>query len=348
MEGGKIVGGVAKNAVPWKQENGSEWRFCALPWLAPGLHGGSRTRKSVFRIQDKPRPPGDRPTNQMSTAMLRKVDREPRHESFLAGFRLPAISFEHKDLPFRSLDPIWEAMREGRTTDARSLAAEATQERRLFPPEERAALYAAQAAAELKLGATDTAKRLAGKSLDLLSDQFMAHRVLLTVHVVRKDFTAAYLHLANLVLPARAPRWDDVLSYEQVHVALAAWAWQLGEWDQVADHLSMAWPAGLASMPAEVREDWFKLSLYRGSADDAAAAAASLLEVSSETHADDILQTIVQSGWTGHALPLYREFYERNNQSELIRRRIVGLCVKEGHLEEARRLTLMSPLKMAA
>lgn len=280
--------------------------------------------------------------------MLRKVDLEPRHESYLAGFRLPAISFQNADLPYRSLVPIWEAMREGRTTEARALAAETTQERRIFPPEERAALYAAQAAAELKLGATDTAKRLAGKSLDLLSGQYMAHRVLLTVHVVRKDFTAAYLHLANLALPTRAPRWDDVLTFDQTQVALAAWAWQLGEWDQVADHLSMAFPAGLTSMPAEIREDWFKLSLYRGSADDAAAAAASLLDTASEIHADDILQTIVQSGWAGHALPLYQDLYKRNEGSELLRRRIVGLCVKEGKLDEARRLTMVSPLKMAA
>ena len=299
-------------------------------------------------IRTNPRPARDNQTNKPTTAMLRKVDLEPRHESFLAGFRLPAISFENADLPYRSLTPIWEAMREGRTTDARTLAAETTQERRIFPPEERAALYAAQAAAELKLGATDTAKSLAGKSLDLVSEQYMAHRVLLTVHTVRKDFTAAYLHLANLVLPTRAPRWDDILTFDRAQVALAAWAWQLGEWDQVADHLSMAYPAGLASMPAEIREDWFKLSLYRGSADDAAAAAASLLDSSSEIHADDMLQTIVQSGWAGHALPLYKNLYERNGNSELLRRRIVGLCVKEGNLDEARRLTMLSPLKMAA
>ncbi len=308
--------------------------------IGPGIPG-SGTRTNL-------RPERGTPTNKPIIAMLRKVDLEPRHESYLAGFRLPAISFENKDLSYRSLNPIWEAMREGRTTEARTLAAETTQKRRIFPPEERAALYAAQAAAELKLGATDTAKRLAGKSLDLVSEQFMAHRVLLTVHVVRKDFTAAYLHLANLPLPTRSPRWDDVLTFDETQVALAAWAWQLGEWDQVANHLSMAYPAGLSSMPADIREDWFKLSLYRGSADDAAAAAASLLDAASETHADDILQTIVQSGWAGHALPLYRDLYKRNESSELLRRRIVGLCVKEGNLDEARRLTLMSPLKMAA
>ena len=239
-------------------------------------------------------------------------------------------------------------MDEGRTTDARMMAMETTQERRIFPPEERAALYAAQATAELKLGATDTAKRLAGKSLDLHADQMMAHRILLTVHVIRKDYTAAYLHLANLVVPTRTTVWDQVLTIEQINAALASWAWQLGEWDQVADHLMMAFPGGLEDMPADIREDWFKLSLYRGQADDAAAAAASLLSGISESHADEILQTIVQSGWSGHTLPLYQEMYKENKDSDLLRRRVVGLCVKEGKLEEARRITAVTPLRLAA
>lgn len=280
--------------------------------------------------------------------MLRKVELEPRHESFLSSHRLPELTFENQDLPFKSLKPIWKALEEGSTSEARLIAQEATQERRIFPPEERAALYASLAAAELKLGATDTAKRLAGKSLDLHADQFMAHRVLLTVHVIRKDFTAAYLHLANLPIPSATPRWDCTLTYQDVQVALAAWAWQLGEWDQVADHLMMGYPGGLSEMPASIREDWFKLSLYRGLADDAAAAAETIVGSMAESEADDILQTIVQSGWTGHALPLYEKIYEGNKDSELIRRRIVALCIKEGRLEDARKLTMSSPLKLAA
>lgn len=280
--------------------------------------------------------------------MLRKVELEPRHESFLSSHRLPELTFDHQDLPFKSLKPVWKALNEHSNSEARLMALEATQERRLFPPEERAALYASLATAELRLGATDTAKRLAGKSLDLHADQFMAHRILLRVHVIRKDFTAAYLHLANLPLPSRAPRWDSVLTYQDVQVALSAWAWQLGEWDQVADHLMMAYPGGLSEMPASIREDWFKLSLYRGLADDAAAAAASIVGSIPESEADDILQTIVQSGWTGHALPLYEKIYENNKDSELIRRRIVALCIKEGRLEDARKLTMSSPLKLAA
>ena len=280
--------------------------------------------------------------------MLRKVELEPRHETFLSSYRLPELTFQTQDLPFKSLKPVWKALEEGRTTEARNIAKDATQERRIFPPEERAALYASMAAAELRLGATDTAKRLAGKSLDLFSEQYMAHRILLTVHVIRKDFTAAYLHLANLPLPSKAARWDSTLPYQDIQVALAAWAWQLGEWDQVADHLMMGFPGGLSEMPASIREDWFKLSLYRGSADDAAAAAETIVGSIPEADADDILQTIVQSGWTGHALPLYEKIYQSNQDSELIRRRLVALCIKEGRLDDARKLAASSPLKLAA
>jgi len=280
--------------------------------------------------------------------MLRKVELEPRHESYLSIHRLPDLSFDNQDLPYNSLKDVWAGLNENRTSEARTIAQEATQERRIFPPEERAALYASLAAAELQLGATDTAKRLAGKSLDLHPNQYMAHRILLTVNVIRKDFTAAYLHLANLPLPAKTPRWDCVLTYQDVQKALAAWAWQLGEWDQVADHLMMAFPGGLTEMPASIREDWFKLSLYRGLADDAAAAAASIVHSISETEVDDILQTIVQSGWTGHALPIYRQMYAENQDSELLRRRVVALCIKEGQMEEARKLAMSAPLRLAA
>jgi len=222
------------------------------------------------------------------------------------------------------------------------------QERRIFPADERAALNASLAAAELTLGATDVAKRLAGRSLDLAPDQFMAHRIMLRIHVIRKDFTAAYLHLANLPLPTNTPAWDESISFQDVHVALSAWAWQLGEWDQVSDHLQMAYPNGLSEMPASIREDWFKLALYRGQAGDAAAAASSLIYDMPVDAADDILQTMIQSGWGAEALPLYQGIYAIQPENELIRRRVVGLCVKEGKMQEARTLAMVSPLKMAA
>lgn len=332
-----------------KAANHSQELDSAIRVLASRLQWSRPDISSAWRdAPDKPLPSGESSTKQRTTVMLRKVELEPRHASFLSSYRLPALSWDNQDLPYSSLKPVWEGLNENHTTEARTIAQEATQERRIFPPEERAALYASLAAAELELGATDTAKRLAGKSLDLHPNQYMAHRILLTVHVIRKDFTAAYLHLANLPLPNKTSRWDCVLTHQDVQTALAAWAWQLGEWDQVADHLMMAYPGGLSEMPADIREDWFKLSLYRGLADDAAAAAASIVDTVSESEADDILQTIVQSGWTGHALPLYQQMYAQNQDSELIRRRIVALCIKEGQMDEARKLAMSAPLKLAA
>ncbi len=279
---------------------------------------------------------------------MRKVELQPKTESFLSSHRLPELNFELTNLSYSSLLPIWSAIQNGEFESARTRVLETMQERRIFPAEERAALKIALASCELKLGATDTAKRMAGRSLDLISNQFAAHRILLQIHVAHKDFTAAYLHLLNLPLPVNSLLWDEELSFQDIQVALAAWAWQLGEWDQVADHLHMAYPNGLSEMPPEIREDWFKLALYRGKADDAAAAAASLLSDYSVDDADEILQTIVQSGWTAEALPLYRSFYADKQDNELLRRRLVGLCVKEGQLEEARGLTMTGALKLAA
>lgn len=279
---------------------------------------------------------------------MRKVELEPRNESFLSVYRLPELTFEAAELPYPSLAPIWENMQAGNFEVARTIARETMQERRIFPSEERAAIKIALATAELKLGATDTAKRMAGRSLDLHNNQFAAHRILLTIYMLRKDYTAAYLHLANLPLPTKTPIWDEALTNQDVHVALSSWAWQLGEWDQVADHLQIAFPEGLSEMPADIREDWFRLSLYRGLADDAAAAAETLIAGSSVDRADELLQTIVQSGWTKQALPLYRKFYQDKPESELLRRRLVALNVKEGNMQEARDLAKTSALKLAA
>ena len=280
--------------------------------------------------------------------MMRKVELQPRNESFLSGYRLPELNFESTDLPYSSLMPIWSLIQNREIESARATIIDTMQERRIFPADERAALKIALAAWELKLGATDAAKRMAGRSLDLTDKQLSAHRILLQIHVAHKDYTAAYLHLANLPIPVQRVVWDEELSHQEIQIALASWAWQLGEWDQVSDHLMMAFPGGLSEMPADIREDWFKLALYRGNADDAAAAAESLLGVHSIDGADKILQTIVQSGWTEKALPLYRKFYTEKPESELLRRRLVALCVKEGNLEEARSLTMSGALKLAA
>lgn len=280
--------------------------------------------------------------------MMRKVNLKPQDEFRLAGYRIPELTFEAKDLPFSSLDPIWASLRDGDHKAAHGLARKAMDEKRLFSSEERAALKIGLAVSELRSGAVDAAKRLAGRSLDLFSNQYSAHRILLAIHIMRKGYAAAYLQLANLPLPIKTPSWDEKLSFSDVHVALASWTWQLGEWDQVADHLNLAYPEGIDQMPPEIREDWFRLSLYRGHPEDAAAVAALLIEERPVDNTDELLQTIVQSGWTKEALPLYRTAYENRPKSELLRRRLVALCIREGELEEARALTTNGALRMAA
>jgi len=280
--------------------------------------------------------------------MMRKVELQTRNESFLSSYRISEPAFQAIDLPYSSLRPLWASLNHRKYEEARTLTMAAMQERRIFPQEERAAMKVALAVAEYHLGSTDNARRLAGRSLDLCPNQYAAHRILLTIYVAHKDFAAAYLHLANLPAPKSIVSWDAALSQKDIQISLAAWAWQLGEWDQVADHLETAYPNGLSEMPAEIREDWFKLALYRGSADDAAAAAASLLDFRSVSGADEILQTIVQSGWIKQALPLYRSIYTKQPENELLRRRLVALCVKEGNLQEARELTRPGALKLAA
>ncbi len=272
----------------------------------------------------------------------------PRAEAHLASYRLPDFTINETKFRFQSLSPIWEALKNEDYSLARDTARQAMDEKRLFSAEERAALKIGLATAELKLGAVDAAKRLAGRSLDLFPNQFSAHRILLTVLTMRKGYAAAYLHLANQPLPEKSPEWDQTFSHVDVQTALASWAWQLGEWDQVADHILAAYPDGIDTMPTEIREDWFRLSLYRGHPDDAAAAAAILIDQSGVEGADELLQTIVQSGWTKEALPLYRTAYAKQPKSELLRRRLVALCIREGELEEARKLTTGSALRMAA
>jgi hypothetical protein len=280
--------------------------------------------------------------------MLRKVHLHTAPESYLTGYRLSDLSFEQTDLPYASLVPIWDAMRNGEWDTAGCLAREAMDERRIFHPEERAAMNMALAEAERRLGATDSAKRLAGRSLDLFANQHASHRILISVHLGRKDFTAAYLHLANHAVGDTGTSWDSPLDYVETHTALAAWAWQLGEWDQVADHLLSAWPEGPAQMPAPLREDWFRLALYRGQAEDAAEVAALLVAELPVDRGDEILQTMVQKGWMEQALPIYTEAFTHRTDNELLRRRLVALNIKQGNIEEARRLTRTGALRLAA
>jgi tetratricopeptide (TPR) repeat protein len=267
--------------------------------------------------------------------------------SFLSQYTMSELTFGNSDRVNACLSPIWTALAMNQWDEACKLARRAMEEHPPSNDHDRAAILSAWATAELRRGATDMAQRLAAKSLSVSADQHMAHRILLKVLTLRKAFESAYLHLANIPLTTTCASWDQPIPEQEMHTALAAWAWQMGEWAQVAEHLVAAFPAGLAAMPSSLREDWFKLSLYRGMADDAEAAASSLLHMLSESETDDILQTVVRSGWTRQALSLYESAYERKQGSELFRRRLVALNIKEGKLAQAHLLTASAPLKMA-
>ncbi len=280
--------------------------------------------------------------------MMKKVELTERSGSFFARYRFPNLEFAASDLPFEELVPIWDALREADHATAKLLATELLKSQEDLKDEKRAAIKVALAAAELKAGDLNRAKREAGRALDLHPKQYAAHRILLSILNRRQGFAAAYLQLLNLSLPKKTPKWDEPLTICEIHTALATWAWQLGEWDDVAKHLMRAYPTGLVAMPMEIREEWFRLSLYRGHPEDAAAAAALIIEQSPLESTDELLQTIVQSGWTKEALPLYRDAYAKQPKSELLRRRLVALCIREGELDEARALATRGAIHLAA
>ncbi len=269
------------------------------------------------------------------------------NQAYLASYRLSTRSFNQPKLPFPALAPIWKAIEEKDYRIAAGLIAAELDGQRLFSSEERSALLIALANAELLMGKTDRAKRTAGKALDLFPNQWSGHRVLLHVLHLKQAYKAAYMHLTT-VDPGPVPLWDAPLSNELKHTWLASWSWLLGDWEQVADHLTTAYPKGVATMPPQIQEDWFRLALYRGRPQDAVAVASLLIEDRPVDLADELLQTFVQNGWTKEALPLYRTAYEAAPESQLLRRRLVALCIREGELEEARNLTSPGALGLAA
>lgn len=100
-------------------------------------------------------------------------------------------------------------------------------------------------------------------------------------------------------------------------------------------------------MPGVLQEDWFRLAFYRERPEDAAAAARQIILKNNTEKADVLLQTLVKHGWHRQALMLYRTIYEQDPQNELLRRRIVGLHIREGEVMEARRLMEQGALRLA-
>lgn len=279
--------------------------------------------------------------------MLRKVE-TPNYQAFLVGYRLPWLSFATSRSTMTSVQPVWTALAAESWDVARRSAQTALDEQRLFRTDERAALLAGLAAAEVMSGRIAEARLAATRSIELFPAQWTARRILVEADSRQRDYTACYLMISESADVDSPAEWDEALPATDRQFALASYSWKLGQWERVAEHLHEAFPAGLEGMPEHVREDWFRLSLYRSLPEEASLAAASLIHLRPAASADELLQTIVQSGWTHEALPLYREIYRAQPGNELVRRRLVALCIKEGQLEEARRIASSAPLRLAA
>ena len=290
--------------------------------------------------------PDQQPETPSRIAMIHPIS-AASGQAYLATHRLPHRTFIQMDPNFPELMPIWDAMRDGDYRIAAGLISAEFEGKRLFSPEERTAMLVALANAELLMGQTDRAKKTAGRALDLFPNQWSGHRILIHVLHLKQAYKAAYLQLRKLE-PGPVPLWDAPVNSTEKNTALAAWSWLLGEWERVARHLKAAYPGGVDSMPIEIQEDWFRLALYRGRPQDAVAVATLLIEQRPVDLADELLQTFVQNGWTKEALPLYRAAYHSAPDSQLLRRRLVALCIREGALEEARDLTRPGALDLAA
>ncbi len=267
--------------------------------------------------------------------------------SLLASYHLPERRFRAGAALPAPLRPIWEALRTRRTRDAQTALRHAL----ASLPEDaahaslRAALLYGLAATHLLDGHPSLAERYARESLTLEPRQWAAPRILLEILEARHAYEDAYLYLTERLAGPPGPAWDDPLPERHQYLAAAAWTWHIGDFEAAARFVHCAYPDGLSTMPSDLQEDCFRLALYRDQPDEAAEAAACLIINRPVESADALLQTIVHQGWTAQALPLYRSVYASDPGNELLRRRLIALCIREGIIDEARKLSSLGVLK---
>ena len=258
--------------------------------------------------------------------------------SYLEHYRLPTLSFEQTSKSKASIDSIWSSL-QSQESDPRIRSIRLILSKKdASDDNETLALQAALADTMWKAGKSTNALKMVQKALKLKPDQWMANRIYVDILMAKQQFTEAYDVVTSLKNIPPAASWDKALKPEDIELCAASCAWKLKNWELVAEHLNAAFPKGVKTMPRELQEDWFRLALYRHIPEDAADAAALLVSSNSLEFTDAILQTLVQRGWTNHALPIYRHIFEQAPRNQLLRRRLVALCIKEGKLEEARRL----------
>ncbi|MDZ4700598.1 MAG: tetratricopeptide repeat protein [Rhodothermales bacterium] len=268
--------------------------------------------------------------------------------SFLSAYRLPVLTLpETTRLPDIAPDVLPAVMH--KDADPRNISLRMILGDKLpLPDQDQAAMHAALAASFLQAGDLKKARRHAEQSVAFYRKQWAGHRVLVDVLMAHKGFVEAAAVIAGFKPPAKPAAWDRALPLREWNLCAAACAWRLKAWDTVAERLAEAFPEGLASMPAALLEDYFRLTLYRNQPDEAGRVAATLMTTNTLEFNDELLQTLVQQGWTQQALPLYRSAFTKDPRNQLLRRRLVALCIREGNIEEARRLTAPGALDMNA
>ena len=269
-------------------------------------------------------------------------------ESFLTDYRLPPLSFSVERPLSTTLKSAWLTFQnkpiDPRIRSLRMLLSEDP----MLPDEEQAGLTMALAAATWQAGNGAKARRLAEKSLEQFPKRWASHRILIDILMAQHFYEEALNYLEAVKSPRRLPGWDSPFPKRERLTCAAACAWHLKQWDAVASNLRRGYPKGPAQMPRPLQEDWFRLALYRQSPEDAAEAAHELVNVGALEFTDAVLQTLVQQGWGEQALPLYRTMFSEDPRNQLLRRRLVALCIKQGKITEARAFAEPGALDLSA
>ncbi len=269
-------------------------------------------------------------------------------QSYLSNYRLPSLIFPEGAVLPQSMQEVMPALLQTEADPRLRSLRLILGDNPALPDEEEGALNAALAASYLHAGDLKRARRHAERSLAAYGAQWASHRIIIDVMMVHQDYEQAYTHLNALPTLKKTPGWDHALTTEELETCAAACAWRMKMWDEVGAHLARAFPDGPSRMPASLQEDYFRLALYRDQPEEAGRVAALLMATSTLDFTDALLQTLVQQGWTHQALPLYRNAYLQDPRNQLLRRRLVALCIREGKIEEARRLTAPGALDMNA
>jgi len=255
------------------------------------------------------------------------------------------MSYEPSPSQVDQSNSLWNALTKGDYQKAVRLGREALRNKR-NNKKTRAALLAGMAAAEWKRGKKDIAVVHARASLQSFGGQWLAPRILLEIWASRRDYMSIVAFAGQFKPPAQPPEWDDPLPVKEYHLIIASASWHLKDWETTAIHLSNAFPEGIGAMPTLLQEDLFRLSVYREQPEDAGKVAMSLVADRAVDSADRLIQTLVTQGWNHQALALYRFIFSRAPENELLRRRLVGLCIRVGEVDEARKLMEQGALQM--